>query len=68
MLAPSRAKEILIRCNAVGDFYTLSSIVVDALLAEADVMRYRAPKNANGSRGRYFHAYLERRAASLTGR
>jgi hypothetical protein len=58
----SRAKAILNRCNANGNFFTLSSSVVDDLLAEADHVKYRKPQNANGSRGRYFHAYLSRRA------
>lgn len=66
MLESSRARDILSRCNAHGNFFTLSSSIIEALLAEADVLKYRKPKNANGSRGRYFHAYLVRRAESLT--
>lgn len=42
------------------DFHALSSGDVLALLAYADSYGYRAPKNANGSRGRYWHAYLVR--------
>jgi hypothetical protein len=42
------------------DFHTLSHAQIDNLLAEADRVRYRKPKNANGSRARYFHAHLER--------
>jgi hypothetical protein len=63
MIAASDALE---RCNVpVGaDFHTLSSSQVDALLTEADFFRYRKPTNANGSRGRYFHAHLQRKAAA----
>ena len=43
-----------------GDFHALSSTIVDRLVAEAKEVGYRKPKNANGSRGRYFHAYLSR--------
>jgi hypothetical protein len=58
------ARAILARCEVQtgADFYTLRASQVDALLAEADAMRYRKPKHANGSRGRYFHAMLQRRA------
>lgn len=62
MLAPSEARAILTRCNAHGDYHALSSAVVDSLLAEADRMKYRKPKDAPGSRGRMFHGYLSRRA------
>lgn len=48
---------------AIGsDFHTLSSTHVEALLAEADRVRYRKPPQANGSRARYFHDLLQRRA------
>lgn len=48
---------------AVGqDFHTLNSAQVDALLAEADRVRYQKPANANGSRARYFHDRLQRHA------
>ena len=43
------------------DFHALRSGQVDRLLAEADAVGYRKPKNASGSRARYFHAYLIRR-------
>ena len=39
-----------------ANFFTLTWAQVDALLAEADRVRYRKPRNANGSRARYFHA------------
>lgn len=48
---------------AVGqDFHTLRSEQVDALLAEADRVRYQKPAHANGSRARYFHDRLQREA------
>lgn len=48
---------------AIGqDFHTLSSAQVDALLTEADRVRYQRPRNANGSRARYFHDRLQRQA------
>ena len=46
-----------------SDFHALNSEQVDRLLAEADKAKYRKPRNANGSRGRYFHAYLIRSAS-----
>lgn len=42
------------------DFHVLSSAQVDGLLDVADRFKYRKPKNANGSRARYFHARLQR--------
>jgi hypothetical protein len=42
------------------DFFSLRQSEVAALLAWADMRGYRAPKNANGSRARYWHAYLVR--------
>ena len=44
------------------DFHTLRSGTVEALLEAADIHRYRAPANANGSRARYFYAMLVRAA------
>lgn len=64
MLERSDANEILQRAGVeLGtNFYTLSSSQVEALLVEADRVKYRKPKQANGSRGRYFHDYVQRRA------
>ncbi len=45
-----------------SNFHALRTDQVSALLAEADLCRYRASKSANGSRGRYFHDMLQRRA------
>lgn len=65
-LTPSAALDILHRARVPADsnFHRLNSGDVCALLDEADAMRYRAPRNANGSRARYFHAFLARTAAS----
>lgn len=63
MIRPDTARAILARCNANADFFTLPASTVAALLDFADTHRYRKPRNANGSRGRYWHAYLSRRAA-----
>lgn len=49
-----------------ADFHTLRAIQVDSLLAWADQCRYRKPKAANGSRARYFHDMLQRRARQVT--
>lgn len=49
-----------------ADFHTLSSYQVDRLLDHARMNGYRKPRNANGSRGRYYHAMLQRRACGCT--
>jgi len=62
-LEPAIAIEILNGCDARDqDFHALGSETVDALLAYADEYGYRKPRGANGSRGRYWHAYLVRQA------
>lgn len=45
------------------NFFKLNSDQVDGLLDCADMYKYRKPKNANGSRARYFHAMVERAAS-----
>ena len=45
------------------DFHALDTDTIDAILAAAHVWQYRKPRNANGSRARYFYAYLCRLAA-----
>ena len=45
-----------------ADYHTLSSDQVDQLLIAADIAKYQKPKDANGSRGRYFHDLMQRRA------
>jgi len=64
MLDRTTAHNILQRAGIElgADYHRLHSSQVDALLAEADRVGYRKPKYANGSRGRYFHAYMQRRA------
>ena len=42
------------------NFHAFSSDVVARIIEAADSRKYRAPKNANGSRGRYFYAMLTR--------
>jgi hypothetical protein len=66
---PTRtARAILANCAVpIGaDFHTLPSHKVDSLLAWADKQRYRKSKAANGSRARYFHDMLQRRAKGVT--
>lgn len=63
-LSPFDAADILARTHSAGrDYHALDSDAVESLLAEANRLGYRKPRNANGSRGRYFHAYLCRVAA-----
>ena len=63
-MTKDQAQEILRRigCSAMPNFFRLSSSEVEALLAEADLVKYRKPSGANGSRGRYFYGYLTRTA------
>ena len=42
------------------DFFTLSACEVGRVLDAADEWKYRKPKHAYGSRGRYFFALLQR--------
>jgi hypothetical protein len=67
-VTPGMARDLLAAydISRSADFHTLSSEQVDALLASADAFKYRKPRNANGSRGRYFHAYLCRIIARET--
>jgi len=64
-ISPERARAILRACGiSEGDsFHALPSDNVDSLLAYADEHGYRKPRDANGSRGRYFHAMLQRLAS-----
>ena len=65
MLTQDDARDALARTGipAGQDFFTLTVAQVESVLAEADRFKYRKPKAANGSRGRYFYALLVRRAA-----
>jgi hypothetical protein len=60
-LGAYEARAILAKLD--DDFHALSSAQVERLLQEADRVGYRKPKNASGSRGRYFFAYLQRLAS-----
>lgn len=64
-MTPDDARNTLhrLRLDPKTDFHRLGMYEVDALLTEADRVKYRKPKGANGSRGRYFHAYLCRLAS-----
>ena len=44
------------------DFFALSPFEVGRVLEAANEWKYRKPTHANGSRGRYFFAYLQRTA------
>lgn len=50
--------------NRDSDFHTLSTSQVESLLREADRVKYRKPKNANGSRARYFFQLMQRHATA----
>lgn len=64
-MTPGAARVILddMHMTSVDDFHKLTSVDVERLLSVADAWSYRVPKNANGSRARYWFAYLKRRAA-----
>jgi hypothetical protein len=48
-------------CIPIGrDFHSLNSQHVQNILDAANARKYRAPRGANGSRCRYFYAYLMR--------
>ena len=49
------------------DFHALCTAQKLRLEKEADRQRYRRPKNANGSRLRYFHDRLQRAARQKPG-
>lgn len=52
-------------CNVFGinpalDWHEMPSAMKEAVIKAADSRGYRKPETANGSRGRYFAAYLRR--------
>jgi hypothetical protein len=59
-LTRADAIEMLRDCDVPLDsnFHALRTVQVASLLEAARHYGYRAPRNANGSRGRYFHAML----------
>lgn len=58
----ARATLAMLKIAIGQDFHTLDLIQKGKLLDEADRVKYRKPPQANGSRARYFHALLQRRA------
>ena len=65
MISQLEARKILFDC--LGDsmwknFHVLYAYQVEALLRAAKAQRYRKRRDAPGSTGRMFHAYLQRRA------
>jgi len=48
--------------DTTRDFHSLSQDEVARVLEAAKACKYVTPKNANGSKARYFHAYLRRSA------
>jgi hypothetical protein len=59
------AGNILARCRIDRgmDYDTLPAGKVEGLVAEGKAVAYRKPRNASGSYGRCFHAYLMRALA-----
>jgi hypothetical protein len=64
--ARTHARAVLSTIHArIGqDYHTLSTFQVEQLLKEADAAKYRKPRNANGSRARYFYQLMQRRATA----
>lgn len=58
----AHSRNVLEACGIeIGtDYFTLRSSQVTALIEWANRDKYRKPKNANGSRGRYYHDMLQR--------
>ena len=63
-ISNKQARTILKLCSIdpALDFHTLGEARVSMLVVAAKQLRYRKPRNANGSMGRYFHAMLVRKA------
>lgn len=65
MKPPYQAAQVMlisIRGTEPIDFHALTSSQVEKVLQYAQQCGYHKPRNANGSRARYFYAYLERLA------
>lgn len=58
--ALSKPHPLGLGADLLTDFYSLDTRQMVMLARVADDWRYRAPKHANGSRLRYFYAYLVR--------
>jgi hypothetical protein len=63
-LTATEARELAARYHVPldRDFHTFGTVTVTNIITAANAARYRKPANANGSRARYFHAYLVRAA------
>lgn len=62
VISPGEAAQILSGLeDDKADFHSLRSDEVTYLLEAAKEIGYRAPKNAKGSKARYFYAYLQNR-------
>jgi len=63
-MTPDSAKSYasIYRIPLDRDYHALNSDVVHRILELATELKYRVPANANGSKARYFHAYLVRTA------
>jgi hypothetical protein len=46
------------------NIFTLSHSEMASVIEAADFVKYRKPKNANGSRGRYFFRAMQRAATN----
>lgn len=46
--------------HPLPDWHTMDSDQKERVLIAADCWKYRKPRNANGSRGRYFAEYMRR--------
>ncbi len=57
----SRQVEMVHGIDFTKDFYTLPNSDVVKLVEAADSVGYRKPKNANGSRGRYYFYAVKRK-------
>jgi hypothetical protein len=67
-ITSSQAYAELVAIGHMGrDFHALPSSAVESIIESANRFKYRKPRNANGSRGRYWYALLHRRARPLVG-
>lgn len=58
--AEARALCSVFGIDPAQDWHAMPSAMKEAVLKAADSRNYRKPAAANGSRGRYFAAYLAR--------
>ncbi|MFM9846136.1 MAG: hypothetical protein ACKVP3_03140 [Hyphomicrobiaceae bacterium] len=56
------AFNILTRCAIApgAEYFSLTSVQIDALTEQADLYGYRKHKNLEGATARHFHAFLTR--------